>query len=183
MKKRVDEPTYKKFITGPIKRFDESNQCYSRGGRGETPGHREIAHTMLKKREQNIPGYTQEDYALLLGSRAVNYILRRVSNSREVPEIVELGHKPRDASGKEIKPAKLPVTNRAAMSARIKKVAKWFDADLVGICKINMDWVYSHWGTHSLARCGIDKVGQPIELPEEYQYAIVMATEMDYKDI
>lgn len=183
MTKRVDEPTYKKFITGPVKRFDESNHGYSRGDRGEIPAHREIMDAMLKKRKQNITGYTHEDYALFLASRAVNYILRRVSNNREAPEIVEIGHKPRDASGKEIKPEKLPVTDLTTMSARIKRVAYWFDADLVGICKLNTDWFYSHWGTHSLNRSGIDKVGQPLELPEEYKYTIVMATEMDYKDI
>ena len=182
MAKRVAEPTYKKFITGPIKRFDESNHCYSRSDRREIPGHHEAADVFLKKRQQNIPGYTQEDYALFVASRTINYIGRRVTLSREVPEIDEIGHKPRDANGKEIKSEKLPVSDPEEMSIKIKKVAKWFDADLAGICKLNMDWFYSRWGAHTFERYGVHEAGQPIELPEEYQYAIVMATEMDYEN-
>jgi epoxyqueuosine reductase len=182
-KRRIEEPTYKRFVTGPIKRFDESNHAYSRGDTREIPGHHEISDTVLTKRQKNIPGYTQEDYALFYASRTINYIGRRVTLAREVPEKVEIGHKPRDASGKEIKPEKLPVLDPAEMSSKIKKVAKWFGADLVGVAKLNMDWFYSLWGTHTLERLGTGEVGKPIELPEEYQYVVVMATEMNYENI
>lgn len=36
------------------------------------------------------------------------------------------------------------VTDPGKMSKIIKKVAKFFGADLVGICKVNPLWIYSH---------------------------------------
>jgi len=60
------------------------------------------------------------------------------------------------------------VTDRAVMSDQIKDAARTFGADLVGICELNRQWVYSHDGN-----------GDPIEIPPEHKYAIVMAIAMD----
>jgi len=68
-----------------------------------------------------------------------------VTLSREVPEILEIGHRPLDASGVPILPEKLPVSNPAEMSKKTKEVAKWLGADLVGITKLDLNWFYSHW--------------------------------------
>jgi epoxyqueuosine reductase len=61
------------------------------------------------------------------------------------------------------------------MSRIIKKVACFFGADLVGICRVHPNWIYSHeynkaTGEHT-----------PIEIPEGCHHAIVMAIAMDYK--
>jgi reductive dehalogenase len=67
----------------------------------------------------------------------------------------------------------------------IKKVARWLGADLVGICKLDRRWVYSH----TLGGVQL-KVGDPRsagvesrdqEIPEEFQYVIVLGYEMDYE--
>ncbi len=60
------------------------------------------------------------------------------------------------------------------MSRIIKKAAKFLGADLVGICKVHPNWIYSHefnliTGEHS-----------PVNLPENCKNAIVMAISMDY---
>jgi len=62
--KRVNEPTYKRFIAHPIKRFNETNHAFSRGDRREIPGHHEVSDASLKKQFSNATGYTQEDRAL-----------------------------------------------------------------------------------------------------------------------
>jgi reductive dehalogenase len=59
----------------------------------------------------------------------------------------------------------------------IKKAAKFLGADLVGICKVHPNWIYSHefnliTGEHS-----------PVNFPENCQNAIVMAVSMDYQAI
>jgi len=181
--KQVDESTYKRFITQPIKRFNETNHAFSRGDRREVPGHHEISDESLKKQFNNIDGYTQEDRALFLAARTINYICRRVTLSRKVPEILEVGHKPRDARGVQIPPEKMLVSSPAEMSKKIKEVAKWLGADLIGITKMDLNWFYSHWGTHTVERYGVHEEGIPIEVPEEYKWAIVMAIEMDYENL
>lgn len=63
------------------------------------------------------------------------------------------------------------------MSRHIKKVAKAFGADLVGICRVHPNWVYSHeFNT-------ISREHYPIKLPEGCYNAIVLAVAMDYEGI
>jgi reductive dehalogenase len=60
------------------------------------------------------------------------------------------------------------------MSRQVKRVARYFGADLVGICKVHPNWVYSHeFNT-------MTREHSPIEFPEDCHNAIVMAVEMDY---
>ena len=60
------------------------------------------------------------------------------------------------------------------MGRIIKKVARFFGADLVGICRVHPNWVYSH--EYNL----LNGEHYPIELPEGCNHAIVMAIAMDY---
>lgn len=173
MTKRVSEPTYKRSITGPLERFDERNTGYSRGDRGDIPGLMGIFERGLKtKGEKNIPGYTREDYALLMAGRAIDTLVRRAAFSRDsLPARWPVPVEP------------IPVPDPAKMSNKVKKVGKWFGADLVGICELNRLWIYSHWGEHNVKLSQLAKPGDPLEIPEEYRYAVVMAVEMDYADI
>lgn len=59
-------------------------------------------------------------------------------------------------------------------SRLIKRAALFFGADLVGICKLNPNWVYSHeFNVLSLEH-------YPIELPQECDNVIALAIAMDY---
>ena len=63
------------------------------------------------------------------------------------------------------------------MSRIIKRAARYFGADLVGICQVHPNWVYSHeFNT-------ISREHYPIELPEGCNNAIVFAIAMDYDGI
>ncbi|MBP1733892.1 MAG: reductive dehalogenase, partial [Deltaproteobacteria bacterium] len=60
------------------------------------------------------------------------------------------------------------------MSRNIKKAALFLGASQVGICKLDRHWLYSHrFHPHTHEHV-------PIEIPEEFHYAIVMAHEMPY---
>jgi len=48
---------------------------------------------------------------------------------------------------------------------------------------VNRVWVYSHWGPHTAKLSELANPGDPLEIPEEYQYAVVIATEMEYNDV
>ena len=61
------------------------------------------------------------------------------------------------------------------MSRIVKKVARFYGAGLVGICKVHPNWVYSYEYNR------LTQEHYPIEIPEECQNAIVMALEMDYE--
>jgi epoxyqueuosine reductase len=57
----------------------------------------------------------------------------------------------------------------------VKKAARSFGADLVGICKQDRRWVYSK-GYHL-----IDRTEFEINVPEEFEYVINIAVAMDYE--
>ena len=68
-----------------------------------------------------------------------------------------------------------PVMNPAEMNSRIiKKAARYLGADLVGICWVHPNLVYSH--EYDL----VNMEHHPIELPDRCTNAIVMTVEMDY---
>jgi reductive dehalogenase len=63
------------------------------------------------------------------------------------------------------------------MSRIIKNAARYFGADLVGICQVHPNWVYSHeFNT-------VTREHYPIEFPEGCNNAIVFAIAMDYNGI
>jgi ferredoxin len=70
-----------------------------------------------------------------------------------------------------LSPVQLPVSDLRGMSERIKKVARFYGADLVGICEVDSRWVYSHY--FDLATGAYDE----LEIP--YRYAIVLGIRMD----
>lgn len=63
------------------------------------------------------------------------------------------------------------------MSRNIKRTARYFGADLVGICQVHPNWVYSHeFNT-------ITREHYPMELPEGCHNVVVLAIAMDYEGV
>jgi reductive dehalogenase len=79
---------------------------------------------------------------------------------------------------------KVDVSDPQKITEKIKKVAAWFGADLVGICKLDKRWVYSHtYSSQPYSGVGTklqNGESQPQEIPEEFQCAVVMAFAQDY---
>ena len=63
------------------------------------------------------------------------------------------------------------------LTRKVKNAAAFFGASLVGICRLNKLWIYSHVVD--------DLTGerQELSIPEEFQYAIAIAIEMDYNHV
>jgi reductive dehalogenase len=72
---------------------------------------------------------------------------------------------------------KINTDNPAEVTDNIKKAATFLGACLVGVCKLDRRWVYS--AAYPLR----DQKSMPNEVPDDYQYAVVVAIEMDYKAI
>ncbi len=70
-------------------------------------------------------------------------------------------------------------TDPSFLTLQVKKMSSFFGASLAGVCQVDKRWVYS------AAFIG-DRGGgrsEPVNLPEECRYAIVLAFEMDYEAI
>ncbi len=174
--RKVKEPTYKRFITGPLLRFNDRNGGFSRLQRDEVPKEEgqqapgsvmdKLVHKDSSVKERK--GYEQKDYALAWAGRTVDYVIRRNLYSRD----------------SAIAETAVDVSDRAAIPRQVKSAARWFGADLVGICEVNPSWVYSHWGDYNAFYSGgIASPGDPIEIPSWLKYAVVIAIEMDYQEI
>jgi reductive dehalogenase len=167
------EPTYKRFITGNIERFDERNTGYSRADRREIAGPDEaLRHGLEAVLPKNQLGFLREDYALNLAGRAIDTLARKKAYGRtDFPRRWALPLE------------KMAVTNAAEMSEKVKKVGKWFGASLVGVAEINRLWLYACWGDHNARLAEGVNPGDPLDLPPEYRYVVAIAVEMDYTDI
>jgi epoxyqueuosine reductase len=64
------------------------------------------------------------------------------------------------------------VDDPAVMTSEVKRAARMFGADLVGIARIDERWIYSH-----------DRSGDPIDIPSYYTHAIVMGIAMDRETV
>jgi len=165
-------PTYKRFITGPLWRFDERNVGFSRLQRNEVPQTEKrsfsdgLYHPDPSRAARK--GYGQKDYALTWSARTIDYLVRANLYSRD----------------SKVAETKVDVTDKVLFTQKIKSVAHWFGADLVGICEVNPNWVYSYWGDYSAHYSGgLASPGNPIEIPSWLKYAVVIVTEEDYEEV
>jgi epoxyqueuosine reductase len=167
----VREPTYKKYITGRIERFDDRQTGFSRG-RTDPAGSKydKMHEKSVENIRKKIRGKTILDHGLWVSGRTVEYVMRRTQYGREGAVQFNREYKMGDVT--------LEGSTRI-----IKRVARWLGADLVGVAPLNRSWVYSHWGHQNAHYCGAGQAGDPIEIPEDYQYVIVLVQEMDYEII
>ncbi len=83
----------------------------------------------------------------------------------------------RDVPDGEVNPQPIAVSDSAAMARKIKEVARFLGADVVGITRLDQAYVYSHRARGNAAAG--EKAGDPIHLP--HRYAICMGFESDYE--
>ncbi len=104
------------------------------------------------------PGYSRIDFARILASWTVHDCFGGAFSWKRLGQadtaMMQLGRH--------------PVDDPAEMSAAVKETARMFGADLVGICRVDERWIYSH-----------DRSGDPIDIPAEARTAIVMGIAMD----
>lgn len=165
--KRLKEPTYKKFITGEVKKFDERHTGFSRGA-VEGDKYTLMHERSISNIEKQLPGKTILDHATWVAGRTVDYVLRKSKLARETPSIYNNGYRLKNPEPTHI-------------TEIIKQAARWVGADLVGVAKLNPLWIYSHWGQHNAMYTNAAKHGDVIDIPSEYTTVIVMAHEMDYE--
>lgn len=165
---RVEVSTFRRFLKNP-KRFDEKNTVFSRLAWDE--GLQQRIGSVMPFITADDPGFLEGD-ALVAGAIYVD----NTAGSFHPYYPGYFGHI-RDHGGlfgweDEVNSKKLPIDDPEDMSVRIKEVAKFYGADLVGITKVDPLWVYENYFEPFTGNAG------PIEF--DYQYAIVMAIEMKW---
>jgi epoxyqueuosine reductase len=171
-----------KYVTGPVKRFDQKYTMFSRPLWDEKI--KELARWVIDRTPgKPKPGYTLQDQALRVASRTGTMMhlfeADRPNPSAVAQEISTILTPERIARNimVSLPPAdeKLEITDTAKLTRDVKNTAIYYGADIVGICKLDRRWVYSH--SFSLG----DGAYNQQEIPDEFQYAIVMGFAEDYE--
>ena len=156
-------------------RFNQKNNLIFR--RGWDPSQRyqmpQRHRTQLRDMERGVVGFGIKDFAL---AEAGSILATSLGTGINQPNsgLTSWESQSMRESYIEFPEEKPAVTDVAVMTDQIKRVARYFGADLVGIANLDLRWVYSH---HYAPETGENK---PVEIDPRYKYAIVMALEMDY---
>ncbi len=172
MKRLTMEEWEKEYIAGQVERFDQKY----------TLGRRHQWDLELKERMQGLPpmpavsdnpGLTLIDWAMRVASRSMVPKLELMNLSKPNRGNTDPTTNLFTAIDRNLKPpdgARLDINDPVLMTTNIKKAAEQFGADLVGICSLDQRWVYSHTYDTKEGEGG----HRPQQIPDEYQYAIVL---------
>ncbi|MBW1799129.1 MAG: reductive dehalogenase [Deltaproteobacteria bacterium] len=191
MKKLSMAEWEKKYVAGDVQRFDQKYTMFNR------PGWAPEINGLVDDWSLNGPpkdkaGFTIEDRALLSAS-SVGTMLGLFNVDKPNPKagseslMQKLAALPKGPFlYQPPEGMKADAGNPREMTEKVKKAARWFGADMVGICKMDKRWAYSHtyagtpyMGIGDGSKHAPDE-SVPQEIPDEFQYAIVMCYEMDY---
>ncbi len=172
--RRVQRPTYDPYLVGPIERFDQKDEVFCRSVWDETLWHR-LASVAPKAASEAMHMRAIEGAASVAGALWVE-----VKAASLVPGYAGYDGHVQGADGlytwdDPVNTDKLSLSSAAETSAMIKKVARLYGADLVGICELDERWVYSNYFDYTTGEAG------PLQVP--YKYAIVMGIEMNREGI
>jgi len=141
-------------------RFDERQTVFGRmhWDRDADFYHTDYRDDAAQKIAAGERGYSRVEYARLLASWTVHDCFGGAFSWRRLGQV--------DPSLQRFD--RYEVDDPAEMTRQVKETAKLFGADLVGVCKVDRTWIYSH-----------DRSGDLVEVPEECDRAVVMAIAMD----
>ena len=164
-----DKARYQKFLVGPIERFDQRNEMFKRA-RYEPKWIERASAFNGPSQVRDKDGYTQEDYALGNASWYVEDTVAMGCLGSNHPGLYNW----KGADTRISPDMQVNVSDPTEITQRVKWAARFFGASLVGVCKLDRRWLYSHV-SNDIARERLE-----LEIPGKYRYAIVIAIEMDY---
>jgi reductive dehalogenase len=182
MRRLTVEEWKKENIIGPVEQFDEKYTMFARPLWDEKV--KPLLNWVLdRSRSKSKEGSTLRDQALRVGSRT-GIMMHLFENDRPNPsaiarEIGAIATPERVARNIMVslppEGEKWDVSDPATLTRDIKNAAIYYGADMVGICKLDRRWIYSH--SFDLGSGEYN----PQEIPEEFQYAIVMGFGEDHQ--
>ncbi|HIC88441.1 MAG TPA: reductive dehalogenase, partial [Anaerolineae bacterium] len=172
--KRIEVPTYVKEIVGDIKRWDERDILFARTDLFEYFGvgspeyqayhaaHPE--HLQYDTKVNNLTGLGKTGGVDTPMFEAQFEVVRKIATEAFVDG--------------EPAPNKVEMSPERA-AEKVKALARFLGADLVGIGPLRQEWVYSHTGRSFGNREGFQPWGTPVDL-SHHPNAIAMGFQMDY---
>lgn len=163
--RRDEEPPYI-IDEDKLKRYDQRNLIFNRIY--NDPGWTGYKRTEEKQGLMNIakdkPDYTRVDYALAEAAWTVHDVWTDAFSWERLS-------RPGGPSlmGDEWYRDRYEVEDVVEMTRQLKRAARFYGASLVGVAELDRRWLYAN------RRFDLE----PLELPEEVRYAVVMAVEMD----
>ena len=182
MRRLTVEEWKKENIIGPVKQFDEKYTMFARPLWDEKV--KPLLNWVLdRSRSKSKEGSTLRDQALRVGSRT-GIMMHLFENDRPNPsaiarEIGAIATPERVARNIMVslppEGEKWDVSDPATLTRDIKNAAIYYGADMVGICKLDRRWIYSHSFDLGSGEYNTQ------EIPEGFQYVIVMGFGEDYQ--
>jgi ferredoxin len=163
--KRVEKPPYT-IDEEKIKRYDQRNLIFNRAGNDPGWGGymRSEEEAGLRNIAKGKPGYSRVDYALAEASWTVHESFQEAWSWERMARPLGPSLMGTKWYGKRYR-----VRDAAEMTAKVKKAAKLYGADLVGVAAYNPLWMQVN-KRYDLA---------PLEMPEGVKWVIVGAIGMD----
>jgi len=114
-------------------------------------------------------GFQQKDFAL----RNAAWLVSDIVSNRTAAQGRREGFQAPIAEDTPVAPVQVPVDDPASMAAEIKRVARFFGADLCGITGMDARWIYaSQVDTRDFSAA-------PVDLPPGLGHVIVLGHQMD----
>jgi reductive dehalogenase len=169
--KRVSEGAHR-YAVGEVERFDQKNDIFKRI-RWDLKVEFGKKYYGLVMPKEDKPGYTHWDMAF---KNAAWWVELGFAQSVWAGKMGLLAWDAKQwGDSKPPTGLKFTVDDPEKVTKKFKKVAKFFGADLVGVCELDRRWVYSH--SYNIRT----KEYASVKIPEECKYALVTAVEMDYE--
>jgi epoxyqueuosine reductase len=163
--RKVDEPSYT-VDDSALRRYDQRRLIFRRIV--YDPNWSGYLKTEEEQGLRNIaegkPGYTRLDYALAEASWTVHDVWTEAFSWERL-------ERPGGPSlmGERWYRGRYEVEDEHEMTCMVRRAARFYGADLVGVTKLDRRWLYANMRTDL----------EPIEFQPEVEYAVVMAIEMD----
>jgi epoxyqueuosine reductase len=182
-----------KYFVGSMRRFDQKYQMFNRPHWDPTIRHL-LEDWGFSGESKEKPGYTLRDLALQQAAWAgtsIAFFNTSKPNSPPRGPMAGMMGSQRTTPGHGVGARgnqKMEVGDPNIMARDIKNVARYFGADVVGICRLDNLWVYSH--TYEAPRPGAEATDRPVtceskaqEIPAHYRYVVVMGFAENYEII
>jgi epoxyqueuosine reductase len=160
-------------ITEEFERFTQRNDVFTRAFWDDTVRTKQTDGFFASYQMQATPrrgdGFSQRDFAL----RNASWLFSDVMTDRHADQGQREGFQAPISYDTPVAPTQVTIDDTAAMSNEIKRVAKFFGADLCGVTDMDERWLYaSRIDTRDLSEA-------PNELPAGMTSVIVLGHEMD----
>lgn len=160
-------------ITEEFERFTQRNDVFTRAFWDDTVKTKQTDGFFASYRMQATPrrgdGFSQRDFAL----RNASWLISDVMTDRHADQGRREGFQAPISYDTPVAPTQVTIDDTAAMSNEIKRVAKFFGADLCGVTDMDERWLYaSRIDTRDLSEA-------QNELPAGMTSVIVLGHEMD----